>query len=70
MPSADWFLREKIQTCLVDMYPEARSRVEQKIVERNALPETERIMDPMLRTLLGVRRRAEPEHYPSPGAPT
>jgi HEAT repeat protein len=70
MPGADWYLRGEIQTCLVDMYPEARSRIEQEIIERNALPETERIMDPMLRTLLGVRRRAEQEHHPLRGTPT
>jgi len=64
LPGADWYLREEIQTCLVDMYPEARSRIEREIIERNALPEAERIMDPLFRVLLGVRRRAEQEHNP------
>ena len=64
LPSADWYLREEIQSCLVDMYPEARSRIEQEIIERNALPEAERIMDPLFRIVLGVPRRAEQEHNP------
>ncbi len=59
LPRADWFMREEIQNCLLDLYPEAASFVEHECAKRRGLPEVEQIMDSTLRTLEGVRRRAE-----------
>lgn len=59
LPGADWYLREEIQGSLIDLYPHARSLVEQEYQTRNTLTESERIMDSTWRLLDNVRRRAE-----------
>ena len=64
LPSADWFLREEIQNRLVELYPEAGPRIDEEIGRRKVLSEAERIMDPLFRVLLSVRRRAEQEGNP------
>lgn len=55
---ADWYLREEIQNLLLELYPEARSFVEQECAKRRELPEPEQVMDSTFRTLEGVRRKA------------
>ncbi len=59
LPRADWFYREEIQDCLVELYPEAQSVVEQECIRRKSAPEAERIMDSTLQVLEGVRRRMD-----------
>jgi len=59
LPRADWFLREEIQNCLVDLYPDAQLLIEQESAKRGGPPQVERIMDSTLRVLENVRRRVE-----------
>jgi hypothetical protein len=61
LPSADWFLYEDIENCLVmsACSTNAKSKIERKMSQRMALPEKERALDPALRVLLRVVRRVE-----------
>lgn len=63
LPTADWFLRDEVQNCLLSLYKEGAARMDQEIAIRNALPEAERLADPLLRTLLSVRRHVEHESH-------
>jgi thioredoxin-like negative regulator of GroEL len=56
---ADWYLREEIQMLLIDLYPEAGPFVDQEYEIRGKRPEVERLMDPTVRLLDSVRRKAE-----------
>jgi len=58
LPRADWYLREEIQTLLIQLYPQARPFVEQEYQTRNKLPELKRVVDPTLSSLENVRRKA------------
>ncbi len=66
LPTADWFLREEIQGCLLNLYPEAGPAVEQEYAKRNGLPEVERVMDSTLRLIEGVRRKAAQSRSKAP----
>jgi HEAT repeat protein len=59
LPRADWFSREEIQNCLVELYPEAESFIEQECASRKTEPEAQQVMDPALRVLERVRRKIE-----------
>lgn len=70
LPTADWFERDQIQDCLVTLYREGQSRIEEELAKRTALPESERVMDPTLRVLLGVHRRANAALVPESDSTT
>jgi HEAT repeat protein len=56
LPSADWFLHQDIEGCLISMFDQAAPAIEREMSRRMALPERERVADPALRVLLRVRR--------------
>ncbi|MFB3776686.1 MAG: HEAT repeat domain-containing protein [Bryobacteraceae bacterium] len=56
---ADWYFRDGIGDVLVEIQETARPVVEQEIAMRIELPLEKRIGDPVLRTLLRVKRRLQ-----------
>ena len=65
LPDADWYLRDEIKECLINLYPDARSQVEACIAQKSVLPEPERLMDLSLRVLLAVYHATAPGEGPN-----
>ena len=62
LETADWYFREEIANILIDLFDIARSFVEERIVQRNQLPNEKRVVDPVLLALLRVKHRVEEKH--------
>jgi hypothetical protein len=58
---ADWYFRDEIGDVLVEIYDSARPIIEREIARRYNQPLEKRVFDPVLRTLLRVRRRIQEE---------
>ncbi len=56
---ADWYFRDEIGDVLVEIYDSARPIIEREIAKRLDLPFEKRVFDPVLRTLLRVKRRVQ-----------
>jgi hypothetical protein len=57
LPEANAFLQIEIEDCLVTLHAEARSRLNEEIRRRTALPTEHQATDQTLRTRIRVRRR-------------
>ncbi len=58
IPRADWYLREEIQRLLIELLPEAEDAVEKEYQIQSRLPDLDRAVDPTIRLLEKVRRKA------------
>jgi len=56
---ADWYVKNEIEKALIDLYDSIRGVVEEEIARRNPPPDTRPVLDPVLNSLLQVKRRAE-----------
>jgi HEAT repeat protein len=59
IPKADWFGRFEIQNALMDHFDALQPFVEEEILRRQQLAEGKDFVDPVLATLLRVKRRTE-----------
>jgi len=57
LPSADWYLQEEIEDCLVGIYRESGPVLEETIERLASRPDGRLVSDRVVRTLLRVRKR-------------
>jgi hypothetical protein len=56
---ADWYLKDEIESVLIDLFGEAKTVIEEEIVRRSRLTEEKPEVDPVLSALLRVKRCIE-----------
>ena len=56
---ADWYLKDEIESVLIDLFDEVRTVIEEEIVRRSRLTEDKTEVDPVLSALLRVKRCIE-----------
>lgn len=59
LPSADWFGRIEIESCLTSLYQDASEIIDAELTRRDSQPDQQRVMDNALRTLLRIKRNVE-----------